>query len=120
MDKLTEPQKQFYYIQRFEAEVYNGEFSQYFYNSSGDFTHETVTTLKEIGAFTTALILQDAINQFPDKKVPQNRIKRQDILEKIEIQASSLWNNLDEKFYNSEEDLNVLLFEFIKKHKDKF
>jgi hypothetical protein len=72
MDKLTEPQKQFYYNQSLEREINNGGFNQYFINPSGDFAHQTIQSLKAIGANTTADILQKAIDQFPDKKVPQD------------------------------------------------
>ena len=42
MDKLTEPQKQFYYNQCLEREIINGGFNQYFINSSGDFARQTI------------------------------------------------------------------------------
>ena len=65
MDNLTESQKQFYLNQNLEREVNNGGFNQYFWNSSGDFAHETIASLNLIGASHTAKILQQAIDQFP-------------------------------------------------------
>ncbi len=73
LDKLTEPQKKFYYNQEFEREISNGGFNQYFNNSSGDFAHETILSLKLIGADKTADILQNAINEFPNKILQKDR-----------------------------------------------
>lgn len=120
MDKLTEGQKQFYYNQCLEREINNGGFNQYFFNSSGDFAHLTVQSLRTINANTTADILQKAIDQFPDKNVPNNRTERQEILEQIQEMADPVWEELDQKFFTYEDDLNTLNIEFIRKNKDKF
>lgn len=120
MDKLTEPQKNFYFNQNFEREVNNGGFNQYFFNSSGNFVHETVHSLNAIGASKTSGILQKAINQFPDKTVPKDRVQRAELLEKIESKANLIWEELDEKFYTYAEDLDSLNMDYIKRNKDKF
>jgi hypothetical protein len=120
MDKLTEPQKQFYLNQCLEREINNGGFNQYFFNSSGDFAHQTVNSLLTIGANKTANILQKAIDQFPDKNVPQDRTIRQEILEQIEEAANPIWEELDQKFFAYEDDLNLLNIAFIRQHKEKF
>ena len=46
LNKLTEPQQNFYFNQNLEREINNGGFNQYFYNSAGDFAHETIDSLK--------------------------------------------------------------------------
>ncbi|WP_113654780.1 DMP19 family protein [Pedobacter namyangjuensis] len=120
MDKLTEPQKQFYYNQCLEREINNGGFNQYFINSSGDFAHQTIQSLIAIGANTTADILQKAINQFPDKKVPQDRNERIEIVEQIEETATEIWEELDEKVFDYEDDLNTLNLSFVRQHKSDF
>ncbi|HMG15984.1 MAG TPA: DMP19 family protein [Saprospiraceae bacterium] len=120
IDKLTEPQKQFYYNQCLEREINNGGFNQYFLNSSGDFAHQTVQSLRTIRANTTADILQKAIDQFPDKKVPQDKTERQEILEQIQDSADPLWEELDQKIFSYEDDLNTLNIEYIRQFKDKF
>ena len=118
--KLTEPQKLFYFNQNLEREINNGGFNQYFCNSSGDNAHETILSLKAIGADKTANILQKAIDQFPDKKVPKDRDERTEIVEQIEELADEVWEELDQKFFTYEDDLNTLNIEFIRKNKDKF
>ncbi|NBG67157.1 DMP19 family protein [Acidiluteibacter ferrifornacis] len=120
MDKLTDEQKLFFYIQCLEREINNGGFNQYFFNSSGDFAHKTVKSLQTIGAKKTAVILQKAIDQFPNSNVPEDRIERQEILEQIQETADLVWEELDQKFFSYEDDLNTLNIEFVRKNKDKF
>jgi hypothetical protein len=118
--KLTKPQKLFYFNQNLEREINNGGFNQYFFNSSGDNAHETVISLKAIGADKTADILQKAIDQFPDKKVPKDRDERNVILEQIEETSNDVWDGLDQEFYQYQDDLNTLNIEYVKRHKEFF
>ena len=119
-DNLTTEQKNFFFNQNLEREINNGGFYQYLFNSSGDFAHETIKSLKIIGADKTATILQQAIDQFPDKIVPKNRTERQEILEKIEETANEIFEDLDQKFLVYEDDLNTLNIEFVRQNKNKF
>ena len=120
LDKLTKAQKIFYYNQCLEREVNNGGFNQYFYNSSGDYSNETVEALKAIGAIKTSSILQRAINQFPNGIVPKDRDERISLLQQIENKANEKCDKLDQEFYNYEDNLNELNIEFIKKNKKDF
>jgi hypothetical protein len=120
MDTLTDPQRNFYYNQNLEREINNGGFNQYFINSSGDFAHETINSLKAIGANHTADILQSAIDQFPDKKVPSDRGERIDLVGQIEVTANEKWEELDQKFFEYKDNLISLNIEYVKKHRDEF
>lgn len=120
IEKLTEQQRNFYYNQNLEREVNNGGFKQYFYNSSGDFAHETVESLNLIRAAKTASILQRAIDQFPDRTVQKDRIERQTTLESIEQSAAEVWEELDQIFFNYEDNLNALNIEYVRLNKGKF
>ncbi len=120
LEKLTEPQKTFYFNQYLEKEINNGGFNQYFYNSSGDFAHQTIISLREINAIKTADILQLAIDQFPNSIVPKDRSERQEILEKIEEKANEVWEQLDKRFLEYEDNLYDLNIEFIKQHRSLF
>jgi hypothetical protein len=119
MNVITVPQQKFYINQELEREVNNGGFSQYFINSGGNYAHETVLSLKEIGANKTAAILQKAIDLFPGAKVPKNRDQRIKLVEKIDPN-NTLWDKLDQRFFSYEEDLNELNIKFVAKHKSSF
>lgn len=120
LDRLTEPQKIFYFNQNLEREINNGGFNQYFYNSSGDFAHDTIISLRTIGADKTADILQKAIDQFPNSTVSKDRAKRQEVLEQIEGAANEVWEQLDQTFYKYEDDLNELNIQYIKQNRSSF
>lgn len=120
IDFLTDPQKNFYYNQNLEREINNGGFNQFYLNSSGDFAHETIDSLRLIGANKTALIVERANDQFPDKKVPKDRATRQEILTLIEDKANEIWEELDQKFYAYEDDLNSLNIDYVRKNRNEF
>ncbi len=101
MDKLTEPQKLFYLNQNLEREVNNGGFHQYFINSSGDYSHETIQSLKSIGATTTALILQRATDQFPNKTVPKDEMTEVKQSSKLKKSLKKFGVNLNKNSMNT-------------------
>jgi Domain of unknown function (DUF4375) len=121
MHGLTAAQKNFHYIQQLEREINNGGFGQYFYNSTGDYAHETLVALQTIGADHTAGMLQKAINEFPEQTVPKERQKRQEILGRIEEKAEPVWIKLDDEFYSPGSDnLETLCIAYIRKNKKDF
>ena len=120
LDRLTEPQKNFFFNQNLEREINNGGFNQYFYNSSGNYANETLTSLRAIGANKTADILRHAIDQFPSSTAPKDRQERQDVLEKIEGRANEVWEQLDQKFFAYEDDLNELNLQYVRQHRSSF
>jgi len=120
MEKLTEAQKVFYLNQNFEREMNNGGFHQYFYNSSGNYAHETFDALKKISADKTASILQSSIDKFPNKIVPKERDKRITLLSQIEKGGENIWQENDVAFFKYEDDLNALNLKFIEKNKKDF
>ena len=120
LEKLSESQKVFYYNQELVREINNGGFNQYFYNSSGDYAHQTIISLRQINAIKTAAILQLAIDQFPNSIVPKDQSERWDILEKIEEKAEEVWEQLDKRFLEYEDNLYDLNIEFIKQHRSSF
>lgn len=119
-EQLSTEQINFHLIEELEMEVNNGGFSQYFYNSGGDYAHETLDALMAIKAFETHKLLQAAINEFPAQKVPKDRLKRQKMLVKIEDKASTIWDMLDNKYYKSTDNLDLLKMIYINANRAKF
>ena len=116
---LNEQQKIFYLNQLFESEVNHGGFEYFFYNKSGNFTHEIIETLNEIGATKTSSILLSAIKLFPDKTVPTDIDERQNIIEEIEDDVNS-WDEQYQQFLEYEDNLNNLNLEYIRQNKSAF
>lgn len=90
-----------------EAEVNNGGFDQYYFNSAGDLAVPTVDALRLIGANRTASLLAAANAEFPNLVPPSNRDARQRALD--EIRDSARFGTLETEFYQGLEDLTALL-----------
>jgi hypothetical protein len=119
-NSLTAPEKNVVFVENVEREVNNGGFSQFFYNPTGNYAHESVDALREIGAETTAELLQKAIDQFPDGQVPKDEDARMVVLEQIGETAEKAWSKLDDEFYESEDNITALVLEYVRKNRAEF
>jgi hypothetical protein len=117
-DVLTQCEKNIVFIEELEREVNNGGFSQYFYNSSGDYAMETITALKTVKSKIFLELLNNAVKKFPDGTVPKDRDERDELLETME--DDSVWDSLDESFYQYEEDIYSLMIDYIKNNMKEF
>lgn len=123
IEKLNSSQKTVLFVENLEREVNNGGLNQFYFNSSGDFSIETLYALLKIGAKKTAKVLMIANSEFPNGIIPKDREQRIKIIEQIEDKSNEIWNSLDEKFYTSEneiDNLTDLLITFIKSNKKDF
>jgi hypothetical protein len=59
-DSLTPAEQVFHTVWWFEAELNNGGFDQFFFNSAGDYTSQTIVALERIGASSCAAIVRRA------------------------------------------------------------
>lgn len=120
MDALSGPERVFYITQQLEMEVNNGGFSQFFYNSAGDFSGELAACFHAIGAPRTAAICENALNAF-GREVPADRDERQDMMDELESdELDEALEACDDDFYAYEEDLNALNYAYVLKHKSDF
>ena len=117
MDVLNSHQRIIYITQTLEQEVNNGGFSQFFYNSSGDFANELTDAFTAIGALKTVAICEQALSPFKGP-VPTDRTKRQAMLDRM--RADKLWTKCDDAFYEYEEDLEDLNRSYILAHPESF
>lgn len=120
LEKLNSSQKTFLFVENLEREINNGGFNQFYFNSSGDFSQETVIALLDIEAKKTAEIVKKANAQFINGTVPKNRIERQNQIELIEEKAQETWGKCDSKFYQYQDNLIELLIAFVIKNKADF
>lgn len=119
-ENLNEAEKTFLYVEILEAEINNGGFDQYFFNSSGDYTNETLESLKKIGALKTAKLVEEAFKYFPENPIPKDNEKRREILENIDTKTSEKWNELEDEFYLYEENIGGLALEYVRQNKTEF
>lgn len=123
MHLLNENQRVFYITQLLEMEVNNSGFSQFFFNSSGNFGNELVECFEKIGAVNTVRICQKALGVF-DGKFPTNHEKRQIFLtpddENLEKKMEEIFGACDREFFDFGDDLCALNYSFIVKNKESF
>lgn len=119
-ENLNKAEKTFLFVEMLEAEINNGGFDQYFFNSSGNYAAETLEALKKIGAFKTAQIVEEAYSYFPENPIPKDNEKRQELLENIDEQTSEKWSQLEDKFYLYEENISGLVLDYVRKNVSEF
>src|ERR1700719_337215 len=99
-------------IGNLETEVSNRGFDQFFYNSAGDNTAETIQALEAIGAGRMADIVKRAAFKFPGNMPPKDRFLRQEALLQISPDAET-FEELDGEFYGYPDDLSSLLAKYL-------
>ena len=112
---LNEKEQAIYTIWWLEAEVNNGGFHQYFWNSAGDHSDIALKSLKAIGATKTAALLEKAIDVAFKGKLPENRLERQNQLEVEEDRKMNQFNELNNQFYKYSEDFYKLIDIYVAK-----
>jgi hypothetical protein len=110
---LNEFEKIFIYLDILEQNVTDGGFIQFFFNSSGQFTHEVFQAYHAIKATNTVDILTKAIYLFPEMPVPKNlRIRQQILMEKDS--NIDLWDEVDTEFYKYEDNIISLTLAYVR------
>ncbi|MBQ9839231.1 MAG: DMP19 family protein [Oscillospiraceae bacterium] len=117
IEKLNEHERIFYVTQILEQEVNNGGFSQFFFNSSGDFSNELVDAFTKIGAIKTAEICKKAVEIF-NGNVPTDRVEREKLL--IDLECDDVLRECDDAFYDYADNLEELNYAYIMNHHDCF
>jgi len=119
---LTDGERTFVYIDVFEAAMNEGGFNYFFSNDAGNFALEIKEAYKVIKAPKTALLIEKALGLFPKGDYKDDIDERSKQLAKMDDKAFSGWEDLDEIFFNEEqeEDIVALIVEYIKENKGKF
>ena len=95
-----------------DAEVNNGGFHQYYFNSRGRLALQTVDALRAIGAIDTASMLAAANNDVPYLPLPEDREQRFALLE--EVAETARLSALQKEYYEEQEDRIHLLAVYLR------
>ena len=118
LDVLSNEEKIFYFNVQIEEEVNNGGFAQFFYN--GDSCGEIVASLRAVGAYKTAEICNKALVALGES-LPKNKAEREMMLDRIITdEVSEVLSECNDGFYNQQDDLSELNYQFVIKNKDEF
>lgn len=112
---LLAPKEQvFLLVWSLEAEVNNGGFHQFFFNSTGDRFAETAEALRTIGAVQMAAIVDRANNVLGTQALSTDRLRRQEQLESLTEEQKDFLSGLDTRFYRYPENLSELLASYMR------
>lgn len=119
---LNDCERTFVYVDVFEAAMNEGGFNYFFSNDAGNFALEIKEAYKTIKAPKTALLIEKALSLFPKGDYKDDIDERSKQLAKMDDKAFSVWEDLDELFFDDEqeEDIVTLIVEFIKENKTSF
>ena len=114
---LNDYEKTFIYIDIFENHTTNGGFEEFFWNSSGQFSHVILAAYEAIGATKTATLIYNAFKEFGEIPIPKDHAFRKKILTELN---SNAWDTLDQAFYKSKEAIVPLVLLFVAKNSAYF
>jgi hypothetical protein len=110
--ELEEAARHIYAIGLLQGEVCDGGFSQYFWNTDGQLAAATLEILKRIGAKECVSLLHRAIKLYGPP--PTDDLDEwYDRLEKVESEHQATLEDLDGGFYESVDDLPVLVMKYL-------
>ena len=107
-DSLLPEEQRYIMIWAMRAEVNNGGFATYFYNSSGDSAEETLSALEHIGSLEIEEILDDAVGMFDDAGGYDS--DRHTRVERLNQLPNDCFIQLNTRFYEATEDVVTAAF----------
>ena len=114
--EISSAERIFISVWQLEAEVNNGGFHQFFWNSAGNLAADTPAALEAIGALRAADIVKRANELFPGGP-PADETLRLAALQSID---ESAFESLDEEFLAYPDDLSTLLYDFVVENEGAF
>lgn len=111
---LSPAEQVFFCVWSLEAEVNNGGFSQFYYNSAGDVACETPAALRAIGAAHTASLVEKANAVFGPAGPPADREERMRLVSAFDLETQQELDQLDMAFYEYRDNLSALLEAYMK------
>lgn len=112
-NSLTVAEKHILAIEQLDAEIKNGGFAQYFFNSSGDHWQDAHNGLAAIGAERRYQLMSATIEQFGGVKPAADRSTRTSQLSKIARKKEDPFNEHDSAWYKIEgENIDRLIFRY--------
>ena len=113
---LTPEQAELLAVWMLDAEVNNGGYDQFLWNTAGDLVAEAIEGLENIGADDLASVTAAAIAELPDNYVSSSREERRKQLDLLQESPSSRLSSYDSQYYNSTDDPIRLLAAYIREN----
>lgn len=117
---LSIAERNFVYIDIFESELNNEGLYGFFFNTSGEFSHEVLEAFTAINATENANLIYKALKIFPELPVPKDIIVRRQFMSQLQKSDLKKWAELELDLLDVEENLTDLVIQYIKLHKTSF
>jgi len=98
-----------------EAEVNNGGFDQFFFNSAGDLAFYAPEALRSIGANRMAALAEEANSVFGPGGPPRDWETRRAQVRQFSDEVQERLDRLDSQFYEYPDDIRKLLQAYLEK-----
>ncbi|MFX1274723.1 MAG: DUF4375 domain-containing protein [Promethearchaeota archaeon] len=106
---------------KLEEYIDNGGFNQYLYITEGRFLNELIDGLNKIKAFRTRKVVMDVLKVFNEEILTHSKTKETGTSRAyFELYKSAKLNKLDDKFYETDENLSELRIAYIRKNLNEF
>ncbi len=119
-DSLNDAEKTVFCLDQLLREMENGGFVQFIHHEAGAKAEDTLEALERIKAPVSAGLLDQIIALFPDRAVPADEDDRIDAFDQIESEHADEIAALDDRFYDSGENLVLLTLRFVQKNLKDF
>jgi Domain of unknown function (DUF4375) len=118
--EATVGQRVVYALLSVDAEVNNGGFEQFFFNSSGALMDEAIEGADRIDAPRHVAILQEAAGVFPDGIVPEDREERWTALDGLSDEQLEKLSALDDRWFALDRELERRMLAYVEANPEEF
>lgn len=109
-------EKTIYCIDSLLREMENGGFVQFFRQESAALTEDTLLALEQIKAKNSFDLLSRVVGFFPNGQVPTDEDERDTQFEQVETDYGDEISELDDRFYDSGENLVGLTLSYVQRN----
>lgn len=119
-DTLNEAEKTVFCIDQLLREMENGGFVQFIHHEAGALTEDTLEALERIKARVSYDLLDSLIDLFENRDVPTDEDDRINAFDHIESEHADEIAGLDDRFYDSGENLVEMTLRYVQKNLREF
>ena len=119
-DALNDAEKTVYCIDQLLREMENGGFVQFFHHEAGSRAEDTLVALERIKAKASVALFDQVLDFFPGRAVPSDEDDRTDLFDQIESEHADDIAALDDRFYDSGENLVEMTLRYVQRNLREF
>lgn len=119
-DHLSDAEKTVFLIDHLLREMENGGFVQFVHHEAGSWAEDTLEALERIKAKESYALLNQLVDLFDNRYVPKDEDERIELFDQIESEHADSIAALDDRFYDTGENLVEMTLRFVAKNLKEF